>query len=90
MVCPHDESDRCPCRKPRTALLFEAATKWHLDLDHSFIISNKWEDAEAGRMSGPTAILIRSPWVGQLKGDVDDLRTAVDEIKRITFERQKK
>jgi D-glycero-D-manno-heptose 1,7-bisphosphate phosphatase len=42
LVCPHDESDRCPCRKPKPGLLMEAAFKWHLDLDRSFVISDKW------------------------------------------------
>src|SRR5437870_6854813 len=46
-VCPHDETDRCPCRKPKPGLLVEAGFKWHLDLDHSFVISDKWQDAEA-------------------------------------------
>src|SRR5438105_4555174 len=33
-ICPHDESDHCPCRKPKAGLLTEAAFKWRLDLDH--------------------------------------------------------
>ena len=27
LVCPHDESDHCPCRKPRPGLLIEAAVR---------------------------------------------------------------
>jgi D-glycero-D-manno-heptose 1,7-bisphosphate phosphatase len=85
MVCPHDESDHCPCRKPRPGLLIEAAFKWHLNLDHSFVISNKWQDAEAARTAGCTSLLLESPWVGQVHHDfvLPDLSTIVDKILRL-------
>jgi D-glycero-D-manno-heptose 1,7-bisphosphate phosphatase len=69
MVCPHDETDHCPCRKPRPGLLIEAAFKWHLNLDHSFVISDKWQDSEAARTAGCTSLLLESPWVGQAHHD---------------------
>ena len=56
LVCPHDETDRCPCRKPKPGLLVEAGFKWHLHLDHSFVISDKWQDAEAARIAGCTSL----------------------------------
>lgn len=64
MVCPHDEADCCPCRKPKPGLLIEAGFKWHVDLDRSVAISDKWQDAEAARIAGCTSILIQSPWNG--------------------------
>ena len=63
-VCPHDESDGCPCRKPQPGLLTEAAFKWHVDLEHSFVISDKWQDAKAARAVGCTSMLLKSPWIG--------------------------
>lgn len=69
LVCPHDESDHCPCRKPRPGLLIEAAFKWHLNLDHSFVISDKWQDSEAARTAGCTSLLLKSPWVGNVHHD---------------------
>jgi D-glycero-D-manno-heptose 1,7-bisphosphate phosphatase len=64
LVCPHDEMDRCPCRKPQPGLLTEAAFRRHLDLDRSFIVSDKWQDAEAARQLGCTSVLLQSPWNG--------------------------
>jgi D-glycero-D-manno-heptose 1,7-bisphosphate phosphatase len=64
LVCPHDESDGCPCRKPQPGLLTEAAFKWHLDLERSFVISDKWQDAKAARAVGCTSMLLKSPWIG--------------------------
>ncbi len=69
LVCPHDGIDRCPCRKPKPGLLLEAAYKWHLDMDRSFAISDKWHDAEAARQAGCTSLLVQSPWVGTVHHD---------------------
>jgi D-glycero-D-manno-heptose 1,7-bisphosphate phosphatase len=82
LVCPHDEMDRCPCRKPRPGLLVEAAFKWQLGLDRSFVISDKWQDAEAARTAGCTSLLLQSPWVGDVHHDfvLPNLDAIVDKI----------
>jgi D-glycero-D-manno-heptose 1,7-bisphosphate phosphatase len=82
LVCPHDETDRCPCRKPKPGLFVEAGFKWHLDLDRSFVISDKWQDAEAARVAGSTSLLLNSPWVGKVHRDflLPDFETAVTKI----------
>jgi len=85
LVCPHDETDRCPCRKPNPGLLVEAAFKWHLDLDRSFVISDKWQDAEAARTAGCTSLLVDSPWLGKVHRDfvLPDLAAVVEKILRL-------
>ena len=82
LVCPHDETDRCPCRKPKPGLLVEAAFHWKLNLDRSFVISDKWQDAEAARTAGCTSFLLESPWIGKVHRDflVPDLKSAVEKI----------
>jgi D-glycero-D-manno-heptose 1,7-bisphosphate phosphatase len=69
LVCPHDETDRCPCRKPKPGLFIEAAFKWRLHLDHSFVVSDKWQDAEAARTAGCTSLLLPSQWLGNVHRD---------------------
>src|SRR3954469_11031383 len=85
MVCPHDENDHSPCRKPRPGLLIEAAFKWHLNLDHSFVVSNKWQDAEAARTAGCTSLQLKSPWNGQVHHDfiLPDFGAIVEKILRL-------
>jgi D-glycero-D-manno-heptose 1,7-bisphosphate phosphatase len=85
LVCPHEESDSCPCRKPRTGLFIEAAFKWHLDLEHSFVVSDKWQDASAAAAAGCTSVLIRSPWNGSGHHDfvVATLADAVGKILQL-------
>jgi D-glycero-D-manno-heptose 1,7-bisphosphate phosphatase len=85
LVCPHDEADDCPCRKPKPGLFQEAAFKWHLDLDRSYVISDKWQDAEAARLAGCTSLLLASPWVGKVHRDflLPDLESAVGKILQL-------
>jgi len=90
LVCPHDETDRCPCRKPKPGLFTEAAFKWQLNLDHSYVISDKWQDAEAARLCGCTSLLLESPWVGKVHRDflLPDLPAVVEKILQLRVSRR--
>ena len=85
LVCPHDQTDHCPCRKPNAGLLVEAAFKWHLNLDRCFVVSDKWQDAEAARTAGCTSLLLQSPWVGKVHHDfvLPDLEAIADKIRQL-------
>lgn len=84
LVCPYDDSSH-PCCKPQPGLFIEAAFKWSLDLDHSFVVSNHWADAKAAHVAGCTSVMIDSPWVGKDHHDfiVPDLATAVRKIRQL-------
>jgi D-glycero-D-manno-heptose 1,7-bisphosphate phosphatase len=85
LVCPHDETDGCSCRRPKPGLLVEAGFKWRLNLDHCFVISDKWQDAEAARAVNCTSLLLQSPWNGAARRDLvlPDLAAAVDKLLRL-------
>jgi histidinol-phosphate phosphatase family protein len=85
LVCPHEDADRCPCRKPRAGLFKEAAFKWGIDLNRSFVISDKWQDAEAARRAGATSLLVQSPWLGDGHHDfvLPDLPTLVEKVLQL-------
>ena len=84
-VCPHSEDDGCPCRKPKPGLLIEAKFKWHLDMDRSFVISDKWQDSEAARAAGCTSVMFKSPWIGSVHHDflLPTFKTAVEKILQL-------
>ena len=86
LVCPHEDADRCPCRKPKPGLLIEAAHKWGIDLIRSFVVSDKWQDAEAARRAGSTSLLVRSPWLGDVHHDfvLPDLATLVEKVLQLS------
>jgi D-glycero-D-manno-heptose 1,7-bisphosphate phosphatase len=86
LVCPHEDSDGCPCRKPRPGLLLEAAYTWGIELHRSFVVSDKWQDAEAARRAGTTSLLVSSPWLGKGHHDfvLPDLPSLVEKILQLT------
>jgi D-glycero-D-manno-heptose 1,7-bisphosphate phosphatase len=85
LICPHDADDFCPCRKPKPGLLTEAAFKWQVNMERSFVISNKWQDAEAAHNAGCTSLLIASPWIGKGHRDIvlAKLADVPDKISRL-------
>lgn len=84
-ICAHEETDGCPCRKPKPGLLVEAAFKWHVDLDRSYVISEQWEDAMAAHNAGATSFLLNSSRIKNSRHDfiVDTLEEAVDRIYQL-------
>jgi D-glycero-D-manno-heptose 1,7-bisphosphate phosphatase len=58
MVCPHDDPDRCHCRKPKPGLLLDAAQRYGIDLTQSWMVGDRWRDVEAGRAAGCRTVFI--------------------------------
>lgn len=56
--CFHDDNENCNCRKPKPGMLLDAAKKWSIDLNKSFMVGDRWRDIEAGKLAGVTTILI--------------------------------
>lgn len=85
LVCPHDAADHCTCRPPKPGLLVEAGFKWRLNLEDCFVISDKWQDAEAAQAVGAISLLLQSPWNGKAHRDLvlPDLAAAVEKLLRL-------
>ena len=58
LVCPHDDSDECTCRKPKPGALLAAALKHDVDLSESYMIGDRWRDIEAGVRAGCRSIFV--------------------------------
>src|SRR3954454_17648755 len=54
--CPHRPDEGCDCRKPRTAMLRQAADELDLDLPGSWMIGDKESDVQAGAAVGTSTI----------------------------------
>lgn len=58
VVCPHDDGDRCACRKPLPGMLVDAATRLEIDLGTSYLVGDRWRDVEAGVWAGCTTVFL--------------------------------
>jgi D-glycero-D-manno-heptose 1,7-bisphosphate phosphatase len=65
--CPHypegtvaEYRVTCDCRKPQPGLLLRAAADLNLDLEHSFVVGDRWHDLAAGQAVGASGVLVRT------------------------------
>ena len=56
--CTHDDSDLCNCRKPAPELFIQAAEKWNIDLENSFMVGDTWKDTEAAKNAKINSFLL--------------------------------
>jgi D-glycero-D-manno-heptose 1,7-bisphosphate phosphatase len=58
VVCWHDGSEACSCRKPKPGMVLDAAARQDIDLARSFLIGDRWRDIDCGRAAG-----VRTVWI---------------------------
>jgi transaldolase len=89
LVCPHDDSDHCECRKPLPGLLLRAARTFDIDLERSVMIGDRWRDIDAGRAAGCTTIFIDNRYHERRPNGADitatSLADVVSDILRMTM-----
>ncbi len=51
-VCPHQDADRCDCRKPKPGMILELAQQYDLDLSSSVMVGDQEIDAQCARAAG--------------------------------------
>ncbi len=57
-VCPHDDCDKCACRKPRPGMILDAAALYEVDLSSSFMVGDRWKDIDAGVSAGCRTVFV--------------------------------
>ncbi|MFH0878142.1 MAG: HAD family hydrolase [Lentisphaerota bacterium] len=74
--CPHHPSGggvrneyvrTCDCRKPKPGLLLQAAKKYDIDLEKSWLVGDGLNDVEAGRATGCRTILLTRLKIEQIE-----------------------
>ena len=92
--CPHGSAARCACRKPKPGMLHRAAKELGLDIQHSFVVGDRYTDMELAFNGGAGAILVKTgyglgelawhaqEWPRQSDCVTENLESAVDWILR--------
>jgi histidinol-phosphate phosphatase family protein len=85
VVCPHDDDDRCGCRKPAPGLVLEAAEILGVDPATCVVIGDIGRDVAAAEAAGARGILVPTPVtlpaeVAAAPEVAPDLTTAVDRL----------
>src|SRR5690606_27558977 len=60
-ICPHDDADRCTCRKPAPGLVLRAAEILGVVPRDCVVIGDIGRDMAAARAAGARAILVPTP-----------------------------
>jgi D-glycero-D-manno-heptose 1,7-bisphosphate phosphatase len=87
--CIHNQASECFCRKPKAGMIFNAASKWDIDLNKSWMVGDRDSDIESGHKAGCRTIYINRGWKGETgyKSDFicSSLPEAVDLISKFTI-----
>jgi histidinol-phosphate phosphatase family protein len=57
-LCPHHHKEGCPCRKPSTGMLENAAKEHSLNLSKCAVLGDRWTDVLAAKSAGCIAVLV--------------------------------
>ena len=68
IYCPHHPTEginayrtNCKCRKPSPGMIFQAAEKFNIDLNQSYLVGDRFSDIQAGINAGlKSSILLES------------------------------
>ena len=73
--CPHQPTDDCACRKPKTGMICQAAKDFSIDLQSSWTIGDKAIDVETGFNAETKTALVMTGYgrkeTGKLKNEPD-------------------
>ncbi len=63
--CPHHPDEgrapykkECNCRKPKTGMIEKARSEFDIDLNHSFMVGDRYKDVEFGKRAGLKTIMV--------------------------------
>jgi histidinol-phosphate phosphatase family protein len=63
-VCPHDDADRCDCRKPKGGMIVELARMYGVDLKASTMVGDQAVDEQAAQAAGVGRFIYAAEFFG--------------------------
>jgi len=56
--CPHADAAGCECRKPKPGMLLEAARRFNVSLDDTYMVGDALKDVQAAVAAGARPVLV--------------------------------
>lgn len=91
---PHAEVEEfrkeCNCRKPRTGLIDQALKDFDIDMEHSYVVGDRYVDVDFARRAGLKGVIVRTGYgLGELQynaeGNPDSVYTAEDLLDAVKW-----
>lgn len=82
-VCPHDEIDKCQCRKPRPGMILDLAEEFELDIPSSVVVGDRWRDIDAGNAAGARTIFVDYGYTERKPQDATATVTSMRDVATI-------
>lgn len=79
LVCYHDDSDNCSCRKPKPGLLLQATENYNIDLRQSYMIGDRWRDIDAGQAAGCISIFLKYGYIEKQPDNPDHTASSLTQ-----------
>ena len=85
--CPHMPEKKCDCRKPKPGLIFQAETKYNIDIPGTAMIGDSAKDIECARNAGcGQAILVQTGNFSKAMRQLTEKNIQPDFIARDLFD----
>lgn len=68
-ICFHTRYEGCLCKKPKPGMILDAAKKWGIDLERSYMIGDTAADTGAAKEAGVKSILLTRDYNIGVKSD---------------------
>jgi len=89
-ICPHQQEEKCLCRKPSPYMINKMVEKYSLEIEQSYVIGDRWSDMLAGISAGLKVILVLTGAGGEAlnkydyKQDADKVSLVTDNLLNAT------
>ena len=84
--CSHHPDEQCDCRKPKPKLILQAAAKYKIRLDLSYMVGDDIKDVITGRNAGCKTILLqKTPADHKIVNNISPYYIAPDLITAVSW-----
>lgn len=83
-ICPHDDKDNCPCRKPKSGLLLNVCERLSLTPSECLVVGDRFSDVQCAKNVGAHAALVLTGYGEREQEKVSELYSTIYILKDFT------